>query len=110
MSLTLVGAKTNGKYVLVFENSEELECPHIKHIANLGGYTFVFCKETRNPIVIYTGEEIKSEDDVSVLVESLAEKYGLMGDIIESPFFAKLGKAFLKVKGVEFEDVDEDED
>lgn len=100
--MLLTGAKANdGKYVLFFESEHNSStCQHTKHVARVLDYTFIFCKETKTPIAIYCGKEIVEDQDVLTLVAELADKYGLMGELVRSPFFDKLADALLSVEDV----------
>jgi len=95
--MQLTGARaSDGHYVLLFEGGHE-DCKHTKHIARVNDYQFVFCKETQEPLAIYCGDEIVSEEDVLVLIGELGERFGLMGDIVMSPYFKKFATAVLDV-------------
>jgi hypothetical protein len=98
--MRLTGAKaSDGHYVLLFEGNHD-DCKHRKHIARVLDYTFVFCHETRVPVAIYCGSEIVDDEDVITLVGELADKYLLVGGLINSPFFDELAKALLSVEDV----------
>jgi hypothetical protein len=102
IKMLLTGAKaSDGKYVLLFEGDHtSTNCKHTKHVARVLDYTFIFCKETKAPIAIYCGAEIVEDQDVLTLVAELADKYSLMGELVQSPFFDKLSEALLSVEDV----------
>jgi isoaspartyl peptidase/L-asparaginase-like protein (Ntn-hydrolase superfamily) len=63
-------------------------------------YTFVFCKATKTPVAIYCGEEVQENEDVITLVGELAEKFTLIGGLVQSSYFDELSKALLDVEEV----------
>jgi hypothetical protein len=98
--MRLSGAKaSDGRFVLLFEGLHD-DCKHVKHVAKVLDYTFVFCKETLAPMVIYCGAEIVDNEDVLTLVMELADKYSLMSGVVESPFFSELSKSLLSLEGM----------
>jgi hypothetical protein len=96
----LTGAKaSDGHYILLFEGQHD-NCVHAKHIARVLDYTFVFCKDTKEPIAIYCGSEVIDDEDVVTLVGELAEKYSLVGALGKKPYFDELAKSLLSVEDV----------
>ena len=97
--MRLSGAKaSDGRFILLFEGQHE--CTHTKHIARMLDYTFVFCKATKTPVAIYCGEEVQENEDVITLVGELAEKFTLIGGLVQSSYFDELSKALLDVEEV----------
>jgi hypothetical protein len=102
--MRLSGAKaSDGHFVLLFESDHTKDCKHIKHVARVLDYTFVFCKETKTPIAIYCGAEIEENADVITLVGELAEQYSLLGGLVKSSYFEQLANALLEVEDVTLE-------
>ena len=94
---------SDGHFVLLFEG-EHKDCTHTKHIARVLDYTFVFCKATKVPVAIYCGAEIQDKEDVITLVGELADKYALVGSLVQSDYFEELAKALLNVEDLNLEE------
>ena len=98
--MRISGAKaSDGHYVLLFEGDHR-DCSHTKHVARVLDYTFVFCKTTKVPVAIYCGTEVQDNEDVVTLVGELADKYTLIGGLVQSTYFDELAKALLEVEDI----------
>lgn len=98
-------AKTDeNKYMILFTGKEE-NCTHAKHVSKIKGYTFIFCKNTKNPIALYCADEITDFDEATEMITLLANEYSLLHDMLGSPYFKALANVLVKVDevGVVFE-------
>jgi hypothetical protein len=91
----IISQDPNGGFTILFETPEAEHCTHRKHIAHMLDYDFLFCKDTQQPIAVYTGKEIKTVDDVGELMVGLAEKFTVLLGSFESPYFNSLAKAII---------------
>lgn len=101
--IDIAKSTSDDRYVIFFNGSEE-NCKHSKRVAKIGDYIFLFCSDTKNPVCIYCGSDIKSSDNAVDFLTIFAQTHTLLNDIIpdnhvfSSIYFEKLSKAVFNTK------------
>ena len=110
-----IAKASDGKYVIYFSGKEP-ECVHAKHVTIIEGYTFVFCKKSKDPIALYCTDEIVSSDGALEMIKALADSYTLLAglgegqtgnariEMLDSPYFKALANTVINTKSIQIID------